>query len=491
MFKRICLKVNAENPQLPLMPSEPFEGSAATFEISGVPRAFAKRRIAGVTVNVTNVDGQTAAVACVFEGGAWSCTVPSAAIGASGFVGNGVIIAASGTDETGAAVPCWILGAGDLKVRRQDGTIEPGATLQTLHWFDERPESPKAGDVAPSPDDQSVLEFFDGETWRGFGGGASIEFDSEPTEGSQNAARSGGIWSWVKGLLPSWLTPSREEPPTREQVAAKADNSEVKLVPVYSDWIFSDGKPHHLKLEYIEAEPPYWAYLIDSKLADEHQMFDSKEDAEVALSLEFHHHSGDEPIDTTATRSVVAYKLGEQAPQLFPKLAVIDPASATTTGNAADALKVKEALAEKRGITDLKNYPETEQVLAERLPVVFNGQTFSNIRVMTDGPFLHDGSKYRVCGDVPEYQDITVAELDAKGRYVDGPGATFGGVVPTVGMQIACGGETGVSDGDTIALASEIPAPYTPPPYLRVYDEVRQCWWLGKMVNGVINWEVE
>ena len=27
--------------------------------------------------------------------------------------------------------------------------------------------------------------------------------------------------------------------------------------------------------------------------------------------------------------------------------------------------------------------------------------------------------------------------------------------------------------------------------YLRVWDEVRQCWWIGKMVNGVINWEVE
>ena len=42
-----------------------------------------------------------------------------------------------------------------------------------------------------------------------------------------------------------------------------------------------------------------------------------------------------------------------------------------------------------------------------------------------------------------------------------------------------------------MALTSDIPAPYTPPPYLRVYDEVRQCWWRGRMVNGVINWEVE
>ena len=40
---------------------------------------------------------------------------------------------------------------------------------------------------------------------------------------------------------------------------------------------------------------------------------------------------------------------------------------------------------------------------------------------------------------------------------------------------------------------SEISRTVTPPPSpnLRVYDEVRQCWWVGKMVNGVINWEVE
>ena len=31
----------------------------------------------------------------------------------------------------------------------------------------------------------------------------------------------------------------------------------------------------------------------------------------------------------------------------------------------------------------------------------------------------------------------------------------------------------------------------SPSPKLRVYDEIRQCWWIGTMVNGVINWEVE
>ena len=301
MFKRICLKVNAENPQLPLMPSEPFEGSAATFEISGVPRAFARRRITGVSVNITNVDGQTAALACVFEGGVWSCTVPSAAIGASGFVGNGVIIAASGTDETGAAVPCWILGAGDLKVRRQDGTIEPGATLQTLHWFDERPESPKAGDVAPSPDDQSVLELFDGKAWRGFGGGVKIAFDDEPTEGSKNAARSGGIWSWVKRLLAGKLDKSGGT--ITGGLTFEGDHFGIKFNDNHQSISFSNGN-----------NIGQYGLLIQGKA-----------------------------INYPSASGTFALTSDIPAP-----VAVIDPAVSTTTGKAADALKVKQALDAKQ-----------------------------------------------------------------------------------------------------------------------------------------------
>lgn len=53
----------------------------------------------------------------------------------------------------------------------------------------------------------------------------TIAFDDEPTEGSQKAARSGGIWSWVKSLLPRWLTSDYAEPATVESVAKKADKA--------------------------------------------------------------------------------------------------------------------------------------------------------------------------------------------------------------------------------------------------------------------------
>ena len=42
---------------------------------------------------------------------------------------------------------------------------------------------------------------------------------------------------------------------------------------------------------------------------------------------------------------------------------------------------------------------------------------------------------------------------------------------------------------EVAAVARTVTPP--PSPTLRLFDEVRQCYWIGRMVNGVINWEVE
>ena len=42
---------------------------------------------------------------------------------------------------------------------------------------------------------------------------------------------------------------------------------------------------------------------------------------------------------------------------------------------------------------------------------------------------------------------------------------------------------------EVATVASTVTPP--PSPTLRLFDEVRQCYWIGRMVNGVINWEVE
>ena len=83
-----------------------------------------------------------------------------------------------------------------------------------------------------NPETQNVKDEFicvkigDSWSWEQVGSTAiTIEFDDEPTEGSQKAARSGGIWSWVKSLLPKWLTSNYAEPATVESVAKKADKT--------------------------------------------------------------------------------------------------------------------------------------------------------------------------------------------------------------------------------------------------------------------------
>ena len=42
---------------------------------------------------------------------------------------------------------------------------------------------------------------------------------------------------------------------------------------------------------------------------------------------------------------------------------------------------------------------------------------------------------------------------------------------------------------EVAAVARTVTPP--PSPTLRLFDEVRQCYWIGRMINGVINWEVE
>ena len=73
----------------------------------------------------------------------------------------------------------------------------------------------------------------------------TIEFDDEPTEGSQKVARSGGIWSWVKSLLPRWLTSDYAEPATVASVSAKANRADSSGIVLANEvaTLDEDGNP--------------------------------------------------------------------------------------------------------------------------------------------------------------------------------------------------------------------------------------------------------
>ena len=71
----------------------------------------------------------------------------------------------------------------------------------------------------------------------------TIVLDDTVTEESSNGVKSSGIWSWVKSLLPNWLTSDYAEPATVSSVANKRDKDDLAVyekVGVGDDWRFSD-----------------------------------------------------------------------------------------------------------------------------------------------------------------------------------------------------------------------------------------------------------
>ena len=59
--------------------------------------------------------------------------------------------------------------------------------------------------------------------------------DDTVTEESPNGVKSSGIWSWVKSLLPQWLTSDYAEPATVASVANKRDKTDLAVYD-FTEW---------------------------------------------------------------------------------------------------------------------------------------------------------------------------------------------------------------------------------------------------------------
>lgn len=119
----------------------------------------------------------------------------------------------------------------------------------------------------------------------------SPAFDNTVTETSQNGVKSSGIWSWVKSLLPQWLTSAYAEPATVASVAAKADKS------VLEAHVKNALNPHGVTAEQISV---YTKSEVNTKL-------DEKADQS---ALEAHFMRADNPHVVTAVQ-VGAYTRGQ------------------------------------------------------------------------------------------------------------------------------------------------------------------------------------
>ena len=86
--------------------------------------------------------------------------------------------------------------------------------------------------------------------------------DDEVTKASANGVKSSGIWSWVKSLLPHWLTSDYAEPATVASVANKRDKDDLAVYSVTRtenmDWTWeSENKEFEAALNSAGAKP-YW-----------------------------------------------------------------------------------------------------------------------------------------------------------------------------------------------------------------------------------------
>ena len=99
----------------------------------------------------------------------------------------------------------------------------------------------------------------------------SPAFDDTVTETSQNGVKSSGIWSWVKSLLPQWLTSAYAEPATVASVAAKADKSTLEA------HVKNALNPHGVTAEQVGA---YTKSEVDTKLDE--KAYQSELEAHVA-----------------------------------------------------------------------------------------------------------------------------------------------------------------------------------------------------------------
>lgn len=86
--------------------------------------------------------------------------------------------------------------------------------------------------------------------------------DDTVTEKSPNGVKSSGIWSWVKSLLPHWLTSDYAEPATVASVANKRDKSDLAVYSVTrtenTDWTWtSENKELEAALNEASVKPIY------------------------------------------------------------------------------------------------------------------------------------------------------------------------------------------------------------------------------------------
>lgn len=181
-------------------------------------------------------------------------------------------------------------------------------------------------------------------------------------------------------------------------------------------------------------------------------------------------------------------------------------AALTAAGNLADSGIVTNFILSLRGKQDLRiyMYGYGSRLSSDCLPVSLDGEVVS-YSIGRSGYGEHDFPTLVINGEVLcTFTNEGVYDGGYDGLLFNGRSAVLGkypyldpaSVVDFPTDRIATLADIPMISATDPIFSNEVAAvarTVTPPPSptLRLYDEVRQCYWIGRMVNGVINWEVE
>lgn len=115
---------------LPLKQVGVYARSAAPIGIRGIPAAFAKSDVIGVSLTLTNADGTAVTADCTHTDDLWVTLFAPAFFAAYGFISRGVKVVASVQD--GAAVRAVTIGVGDLEIQPDAADVRRGDPDKTV-----------------------------------------------------------------------------------------------------------------------------------------------------------------------------------------------------------------------------------------------------------------------------------------------------------------------------------------------------------------------
>lgn len=161
MIAVVDVKIQAENPSMPLWPMKAYVGSPSSIRVRNVPKKIGDWCISKIVFVANYPDNTTQTVECRLIGGVYVGTIDGST--RSGTVEQGYSIIADGVDENENAVNGYVLGKGDVEILVNDTHVNPDEVSYGMRLFEDESEQPKSGDVWLGEDSINIVDV-DGNT---------------------------------------------------------------------------------------------------------------------------------------------------------------------------------------------------------------------------------------------------------------------------------------------------------------------------------------